>query len=35
MDHGWAGGNAGQLFAFPGYESASELGWQFFKDYAW
>jgi polyhydroxybutyrate depolymerase len=34
MDHGWAGG-VGGANAFPGYESASELGWEFFKKYAW
>jgi polyhydroxybutyrate depolymerase len=33
MDHGWAGGQGSQ--GFPSYESASELGWAFFKKYAW
>ncbi|HMA92001.1 MAG TPA: PHB depolymerase family esterase [Polyangiaceae bacterium] len=34
MDHGWAGG-ANATFSFPDYESAAELGWSFFKTYAW
>lgn len=34
MDHGWAGGAEG-AYSFPDYESASELGWSFFKTYAW
>jgi len=34
MDHGWAGG-AQATFSFPDYESASELGWSFFKTHAW
>ena len=33
MAHGWAGGQGS--YGFPGYESASELGWAFFKKYAW
>lgn len=33
MDHGWAGGQGS--YGFPDYESASELGWSFFKKYAW
>jgi polyhydroxybutyrate depolymerase len=33
MDHGWAGGTGS--FGFPEYESASKLGWEFFKKYAW
>jgi poly(3-hydroxybutyrate) depolymerase len=33
MDHGWAGGQG--AYGFPEYESASELGWAFFKKYAW
>lgn len=33
MDHGWAGGQGN--YGFPEYESASELGWAFFKKYAW
>jgi polyhydroxybutyrate depolymerase len=33
MDHGWAGGHG--AYGFPEYESASELGWAFFKKYAW
>ena len=35
MDHGWAGGAAGQAFSYPDFESASELGWKFFKEHAW
>jgi polyhydroxybutyrate depolymerase len=34
MDHGWAGGE-GAAFAFPAFESASALGWAFFKKYGW
>jgi polyhydroxybutyrate depolymerase len=34
MDHGWAGGQ-GSASAFPNYESASMLGWSFFRKYAW
>ena len=33
MDHGWAGGQGS--YGFPAYEPASELGWAFFKKYAW
>jgi polyhydroxybutyrate depolymerase len=33
MDHGWAGGQGS--YGFPDYESAAELGWAFFKKYAW
>lgn len=33
MDHGWAGGQGAN--GFPEYESASELGWAFFKKYGW
>jgi polyhydroxybutyrate depolymerase len=33
MDHGWAGGQGS--YGFPSYESASELGWAFFKKHAW
>lgn len=33
MDHGWAGGQGS--YGFPEYESASELGWAFFKKHAW
>jgi len=39
MGHGWAGGTVGPSpganYAFPAYENASELGWAFFKKYAW
>jgi polyhydroxybutyrate depolymerase len=34
LGHAWAGGR-GSLFADPDFESASELGWEFFKKYAW
>lgn len=34
LGHAWAGGS-GSLFADPNYESASKLGWEFFKKYAW
>lgn len=34
MDHGWAGG-ASASYSFPDYESAAELGWSFFRTYAW
>jgi polyhydroxybutyrate depolymerase len=33
MDHGWAGGQGN--YGFPNYESASMLGWSFFRKYAW
>jgi len=34
--HGWAGGSRDMSdFAIPNAESASELGWAFFKKYAW
>jgi poly(3-hydroxybutyrate) depolymerase len=33
MDHGWAGGAGAS--GFPNFESASELGWSFFRRYAW
>jgi polyhydroxybutyrate depolymerase len=33
MPHGWAGGQGS--YGFPEYEPASELGWAFFKKYAW
>jgi polyhydroxybutyrate depolymerase len=33
MDHGWAGGAGAS--GFPNFESASELGWNFFRRYAW
>ena len=40
MGHCWAGGSSsgtavGATFGCPGYELASELGWAFFKEYAW
>lgn len=39
MGHGWAGGTVGtspgSSYAFPNYENASELGWAFFKEFAW
>jgi polyhydroxybutyrate depolymerase len=34
MAHGWAGGE-GSANSFPDFESASQLGWKFFKEYAW
>lgn len=34
MGHGWAGGQGGAS-AYPDYEAASQLGWEFFKEYAW
>jgi polyhydroxybutyrate depolymerase len=33
MDHGWAGGQGS--YGFPEYESASQLGWTFFRKHAW
>jgi polyhydroxybutyrate depolymerase len=33
MDHGWAGGDG--TYGFPNFESASELGWNFFRRYGW
>ncbi|HEX4339335.1 MAG TPA: hypothetical protein VH062_25685 [Polyangiaceae bacterium] len=33
--HAWSGGAAGQAFSISETESASELGWAFFKKYAW
>ncbi|MDB4954660.1 MAG: hypothetical protein JWO36_2229 [Myxococcales bacterium] len=35
MGHCWAGGAGTSLFACGGYESATQLEWQFFKDHAW
>jgi poly(3-hydroxybutyrate) depolymerase len=38
VGHGWAGGSKqgmGASFAIPDVESASELSWSFFKQYAW
>ncbi|HEX5656609.1 MAG TPA: PHB depolymerase family esterase [Polyangiales bacterium] len=39
MNHGWAGGPDLQVLLYPSaystYESASQLGWSFFKKYAW
>jgi polyhydroxybutyrate depolymerase len=39
MNHGWAGGPDQQVSLYPSayssYESASALGWAFFKKYAW
>jgi polyhydroxybutyrate depolymerase len=34
MGHCWAGGASG-LYGCPGYESATQLEWNFFKQYAW
>lgn len=34
LGHAWAGGSGG-LFGDPNYENAAELGWAFFKKYAW
>jgi polyhydroxybutyrate depolymerase len=39
MNHGWAGGPAAQVAAYPDdyptYESSTKLSWEFFKQYAW
>jgi polyhydroxybutyrate depolymerase len=35
MAHAWAGGAPNQNFSAPDYESATELSWSFFKNYAW
>ncbi len=35
MGHCWAGGATGSVYACSGYESATQLEWQFFKQYAW
>jgi polyhydroxybutyrate depolymerase len=35
MGHEWAGGRPGNLFFDTSHESAAELGWAFFKKYAW
>ncbi len=36
MGHAWAGGAAdGGIFSAPGYGSATQLEWDFFKKYAW
>ena len=36
MGHCWAGGpSSSGLYACPGYESATQLEWNFFKTYAW
>jgi polyhydroxybutyrate depolymerase len=35
MGHCWAGGMGTNIFACAGYESATELEWAFFKQYAW
>jgi len=35
MGHCWAGGVGTSIFACAGYESATELSWQFFQQYAW
>jgi poly(3-hydroxybutyrate) depolymerase len=35
MGHCWAGGSGGSIYACPPYESATELEWAFFKQYAW
>jgi polyhydroxybutyrate depolymerase len=33
--HAWSGGAAGQSFSISETENAAELGWAFFKKYAW
>jgi len=33
--HAWSGGAAGQAFSISETESAAELGWAFFRKYAW
>ena len=35
MIHCWAGGLGSSLYSCSGYESATQLEWQFFKDHAW
>jgi poly(3-hydroxybutyrate) depolymerase len=35
MGHCWAGGASGSVFACTGYEPATQLEWNFFKQYAW
>jgi poly(3-hydroxybutyrate) depolymerase len=35
MGHCWAGGASGSIYACAGYESATQLEWAFFKQYAW
>jgi polyhydroxybutyrate depolymerase len=35
MGHCWAGGATGSVYACANYESATELEWAFFKQYAW
>jgi polyhydroxybutyrate depolymerase len=35
MGHCWAGGASSSIYACAGYESATELEWAFFKQYAW
>ncbi|HEX5058526.1 MAG TPA: PHB depolymerase family esterase [Kofleriaceae bacterium] len=35
MGHCWAGGKSGSPFACPTFESATQLEWAFFKQYAW
>jgi poly(3-hydroxybutyrate) depolymerase len=35
MGHCWAGGGSGSIYACAGYESATQLEWSFFKQYAW
>lgn len=35
MGHCWAGGLGSNVFACSGYESATDLEWAFFKQYAW
>lgn len=35
MGHCWAGGQGSSVFACGAYESATELEWRFFEQYAW
>jgi len=35
MGHCWAGGVTGSIYACSGYASATQLEWDFFKQYAW
>jgi len=35
MVHCWAGGKSASIYACPSFESATQLEWAFFKQYAW
>lgn len=35
MGHCWAGGTGSSIYACAGYASATQLEWQFWKQYAW